>query len=490
MKRNPHAGQRGSGGFSLNVFTEDELREIHLATLEVLEKTGLRVEDEEALAIFDGAGAKIEKDRMLVHLPPHLVEEAIRSAPARIFLAGRDPKHDLILGGNRIGFTNFGEGVYVIDLKSGEHRSSTKQDLADAAKIIDYLDIIDVCQRAVGSRDQPEEVLTVHNAEAILTNTTKHCCLGPGDREHLKWIIEMAAAVAGGREKLKARPILTLNICPTSPLKLGKQFCHIVVDAVRQGLPINVVDMAMAGATAPISLAGAITVQNAEILGGVVLSQLVRRGAPVIYGSTTTIMDLKRGASPMGCPEIGLVSAAAAKLAQFYQIPSWVAGGWGDGKISDAQAGHEKTLNLLQAALAGANLIYGLGALETGLTLDFGQLVMDAEFAVMVKQVVKGIQVDDEMLAVDVIHEIGPFGDFISHEHTRRHMKALQSQPKLLDRRRRDFWRELGGADLARRAREEAGRILATHKPEPLPGVVAATLSDIVRAAQDELCRS
>jgi trimethylamine--corrinoid protein Co-methyltransferase len=477
-----------SGGFSVNLFTDDEIDEIHLGTLEVMEKTGLFVEDEEALEIFDGGGADVNRKSKIVKFPPYVVEDAIRSAPSKILLPGRNPRHDFIVEGNRVGFTNFGEGIFVNDLSTGEQRSSNKQDTADAALLVDYLENFDLCQRAVGARDKPPEARSVHNAEAVLTHTSKHCVIGPVDREPLKWVIEVAAAVAGGKDKLRERPLLSFNTCPTSPLRLLGPFCRIVIDAARFGITPNIISMAMAGASAPVSLAGALVIQNAEILGGIVLSQLVRKGASVLYGSTTTIMDLKITTSPMGCPEIGMVSAAAAKLAQYYGIPSWVAGGWGDSKLPDAQAGHEKTLTALLPALAGANIIYGSGSLEMGTVLDWAQLVMDNEFAGMIKHVVNGIPVNDETLAVDVIHEIGPFGDFISHEHTRKYMRTLQSQPKLIDRRRRDFWLQLGGKDLAERAREEAKYILKTHKPDPLPPEVLSTVRSIVEAAEAELC--
>jgi trimethylamine--corrinoid protein Co-methyltransferase len=488
LKRNLHAGKGMSGGFSINLFTDDELYEIHLATLEVMEKTGLFVEDEEALEIFDGGGARVHRESRIVKFPPYVVEDAIRSAPSKIVLAGRNPKHDFVMEGNRVGFTNFGEGILVNDLITGEQRPSTKQDTANAALLVDHLENFDVCQRAVGGRDKPPETLPVHNAEAALTHTSKHCFIGPGDRGPLKWVLELGAAVVGGKEKLRERPLLSFNTCPTSPLRLLKPFCHIVIDTARFGVTANIVSMAMAGASGPVSLAGALVIQNAEILGGIVLSQLTRKGAPVIYGSTTTIMDLKITTSPMGCPEIGMVSAAAAKLAQYYGIPSWVAGGWGDSKLPDAQAGHEKTLTALLPALAGANIIYGSGSLEMGTVLDWAQLVMDNEFAGMIKHVVKGIPVTDETLAADVIHEVGPFGDFISHDHTRKHMRTLQSQPKLIDRRRRDFWLQLGAKDLAEGAREEAKYILKTHKPDPLPPEVLSTLRSIVEAAEAELC--
>jgi trimethylamine--corrinoid protein Co-methyltransferase len=477
-----------SGGFSVNLFTDDEIDEIHLATLEVMEKTGLFVEDEEALQIFDGGGAGLDRESRIVKFPSHVVEDAIRSAPSIIILAGRNPKHDFVMESNRTGFTNFGEGILVNDLMTGEHRPSTKQDTANAALLVDHLENFDVCQRAVGAHDKPPEALAVHNTEAALINTSKHCFIGPVDRGPLKWVLEAAAAVAGGKEKLRERPLLTFNTCPTSPLRLLGPFCRIVIDAARFGITANIVSMAMSGASAPVSLAGALVIQNSEILGGIVLSQLTRKGSPVIYGSTTTVMDLKIGTSPVGCPEIGMVSAGAAKMAQYYQIPSWVAGGWGDSKLPDAQAGHEKTLTALLPALAGANIIYGSGSLEMGTTLDWAQLVMDNEFAGMIKHMVQGIPVNDAMLAVDVIGEVGPFGDFISHEHTRKYMKTLQSQPKLIDRRRRDFWQQLGGTDLAQRAREEAKYILKTHKPDPLPPGVISTLRSVVEAAEAELC--
>ena len=179
MKRNLHAGKRQSGGFSLNVFSDDELYEIHLATLEVLEKTGVFVEDPEALAVFDGGGAHIDPAKKVVKFPPYLVEDAIRSAPAKFVAAGRVPQNDVVLEANRISFTNFGEGIMIVDPYSGELRQTTKADVANAALIIDYLDNVDTYERAMLSHDVPHEVAALHNAEASLTNTTKHHWLGP-----------------------------------------------------------------------------------------------------------------------------------------------------------------------------------------------------------------------------------------------------------------------------------------------------------------------
>lgn len=316
-----------SGGFSINIFTDDELYEIHLATLEVLGKTGLFVEDEEALNIFGDHGAIIDRKRKIAKLPPYLVEDAVRSAPEKFTLYGRNSKNDVVLESNRVCFTNFGEGIYVDDLSTGEHRTTTKQDVADSALLADYLEHIDVYERAVGAVDKPPQTLNIHNADAAFANTSKHCFLGAGDRENLGKIVEIATVIAGGKEELKEHPIFSFNVCPTSPLRLTLEFCQIVIDSARLGIPLNIISMAMSGGSTPVTLAGTLVVHNAEVLGAITLSQLVRKGTPVIYASSTTSMDLRLGTASVGCPELGMLSAAVAKLAQYYQLPNWVAGG-------------------------------------------------------------------------------------------------------------------------------------------------------------------
>ncbi|MCP4693059.1 MAG: Trimethylamine methyltransferase MttB, partial [Desulfobacterales bacterium] len=208
MKRNLHAGKRLNGGLSLSILTEDELEEIHLGTLELLEHTGIFFEDDEALDRFEAGGARVDRDTKIVKIPPFLVEDAIRSAPRKVVLAGRDPKRDIVLESNRIHFTNFSEGVKVNDPYTGENRDPVKADLVNAARVIDYLDEVDFCEKALGAGDAPRETVPLHNAEAFLTNTTKHCAFGPGNGALLKKILEMAAAIAGGFKKLKERPLV------------------------------------------------------------------------------------------------------------------------------------------------------------------------------------------------------------------------------------------------------------------------------------------
>ena len=256
-----------------------------------------------------------------------MVEDAIQSAPSKILLAGRDPKHDKELGTGRVHFTNFSEGIEVVDPFNGERRAPLKADLANAAKLVDYLDEIDVCEKAVGSSDVPPEVLPLHNAEAMLTHTTKHCCVGPGSGYLLQKLVQMAGVISGGIKRFQKRPILSFTTCPVSPLKLINECCEIIIEAAKSRSIINILSMAMAGGTSPVTLAGTLVTHNAEVLGGITLNQLVNKGAPVIYGSSTTAMDLKIGAASVGTPECAIISGAVARLARYYALPSYVAGG-------------------------------------------------------------------------------------------------------------------------------------------------------------------
>jgi trimethylamine---corrinoid protein Co-methyltransferase len=327
MSRNSHSSFTRSGSFGVNVFSQDELYAIHCATLDVLQHTGVSVKSKEARELFAAGGAKVNPKDDIVKIPPYMVEDAVRTAPKTILLAARDPKKDYILESKRVGFVNFGEGTNVIDPVTRKYRPSKKQDVANAAKMSDYLSEMDISYRAVVAQDYPGPAQALHNAEAIFPNTSKHFFIGADGVKNARKLTEMAAVVVGGREKLKERPLISFNVCPTSLLKLIPECTDVVIEAARAGIPVNIISMAMAGATSPVTLAGTVITHNAEVLSTIVLSQLARKGAPCIYGSSTTIMDMRKTTAPVGSPELGMISAAVAKMAQYYNLPSFVAGG-------------------------------------------------------------------------------------------------------------------------------------------------------------------
>jgi trimethylamine--corrinoid protein Co-methyltransferase len=327
MKRRLKAGKRRNSGFSLNVLTDDECHEIHLATLEVLKDTGVFVESKEALDIFDGGGCRVDPKTKTVKFPAWVVEDAIRTTPAAFVACGRRPEDDVILDDNRVTFTNFGEGIMFVDPYTGEHRDTTKADIEKAARIIDYLENVETYERAMCSHDKPPQVQALHNAEASLLNTTKHHWLCPVDGFQARKIVEMCAAIAGSREKLRERPLLTFTTCPISPLKLPEHHCDIIMEGAKNGMGLNVVSMALAGGSAPVHLAGTLVVQNCEIISSLVLNQLTCKGSQFVYGCSTCPIDLRMATATVGSPETGMISAAVARLARYYSLPCFVAGG-------------------------------------------------------------------------------------------------------------------------------------------------------------------
>ncbi len=327
MKRNLHAGYLQSGGLSLNMFTQDELYELHLATLDVLQNTGVYFEDEEARQILADSGAAVDPVTHVVKFPPYMVEDAIRSAPGSVNLAGREEKHDYILGNNRVGFTNFGEGISIVDIYTGQLRETVKRDVEESAILVDYLDNIDVYERAVGAHDVNQDAQPLHNAEAFLANTTKHCFHGAGNGQLMRAAIKLATAIQGGPDKFRERPIISFNTCPISPLKLVRDCTEVIIEGARSGVLVNVLTQALSGGSAPVTPAGTLVIHNAEVLSGIVLGQSVKKGTPMMYGSSTCPLDLRMATASVGSPECAIINAGVAALSTYYLLPSWVAGG-------------------------------------------------------------------------------------------------------------------------------------------------------------------
>jgi trimethylamine--corrinoid protein Co-methyltransferase len=460
-----------------------EIERIHATALEVLETTGVFVESAEALELFAAGGCHVDRGAGLVRIPAAVVEEALRLAPSHVVAHGRTRSRDVAFEDFAVTFTNFGEGVFVVDPFTGLRRPSTKADAAAAALAVDGLDEAAVCERAVFPHDVRQAVAALHNADAILRNTTKHTYLGAQNGFVAERMVALQAAILGSPEAVRERPLLTFTACPVSPLKLVADFCDVVMVGARHGVGLNIVSMAMAGGSTPATLAGTLVVHDAEVLAGITLAQLTAPGTRVTYGSASTAIDLRFGAATGGSPELALIGAAVAQLARHHGLPSFVAGGLGDSKMSDAQAGHEKTLTALLPALSGANVVFGMGMLEAGLTFDFAQLMLDADFVRMTAHCLGGVRVDDEALAVAEIRAVGPFGDFLSSNGTLRHMRDM-SRPRLLDRRVREDWVEAGSMDAHTRAAADARRLLGEHRPEALPADVEAEMTRIVSDAE------
>ena len=491
MKRMSRSGIGTTAGFGLGAFSRDELDSIHYATLQILQDTGIKVMNKEALEIFQGGGCAIERfdGYGIVKIPSYIVEECAFWAPRTIVYHGRDSDDDYVTEPNRVGFTTFGGCINVIDLFTREVRRATKKDCGEITRVCDYLDEICVAERVVNSTDVPDGTISVHNLDAILKNTGKHVFLGADSPRALQVMIELAAISVGGKDEFHKRPLFTVNVCPISPLTFPNNTCEVIIEAAKSGVGVMVMPMALSGGTSSATLAGTLATHNAEVLSGIVLAQLTRKGLPCTYASTSTILDLRFGTSAIGSPEYGMINASIAKLSQYYRLPSFVGGGASDSKVPDIQSGYEFTLSATLSALAGANIVFGSGVLEQGLTIDYAKILMDAEMIRMIQIAIKGVEISDEKLAMDVIHEVGHRGAYITHEHSLRSMRS-QSQTKLFDRRSRNDWMEVTqGKSMPERAYETAIEILQNHQPSPLPPGASEAMNEIIKEFEKEIAK-
>jgi trimethylamine--corrinoid protein Co-methyltransferase len=293
--------------------------------MEVLARVGIKMESPRARKYFEDAGAKVEGE--VVKIPEYIVLDAIHSAPQVVFLAGREEKNDYSVRPGSVAFINFGEGIDVIDPYTKEHRRSTTKDLAMITKVTDAIGVLPVAMRAVAAADKPPHMQALYNAQVMFNNTSKHWFMGPDGGENANLIIDMAAKIVGSREKLRERPIMTFNVCPTSPLQLNPTTTDGIIEGALNGIPVNIISMALSGATAPVTLAGTLVTHNAEVLAALTLDQLACKGAPVIYGSSTSMMDMVHLTTPVGSPELAMINNAVAQLAHYYLLPCFVAGG-------------------------------------------------------------------------------------------------------------------------------------------------------------------
>lgn len=326
MRRAVQAGVNLQRGCGLTLLTDEEIRETHYAGLEILQKTGVFVESEEALEIFHSIGCVVDKATKRVRIPSHLAEAALQSAPPQFIVRGRDEAKSLLIGGKRVVYTTFGEGVRVNDPYTGEQRDSTKMDLAALTRLSDTIDEFGICHRAVASQNVHPETYPLHNFEAMVHNTTKPISLGGGNGPVLEKMFELAAMVRGDRESLAMEPFMVISTCPVSPLRLVRECCEIAIVGARHRLPVRFTTMAMAGSTSPITLVGTMAVQNAEFMACATLSQAVSKGAPIFRSGTSTQLDMRAGDASVGSPEMALMAAMNAQIARFHGVPSWSGG--------------------------------------------------------------------------------------------------------------------------------------------------------------------
>lgn len=465
-------------GIGMKVVSEDQVKKIHLATLEVLERTGVDVFAEEALALLGNAGAHINGNR--VKIPGWLVEESVRLAPSKVTLASRTGKRSLFLEGNNTYFGNGSDTPYMLDPFTGEHRLTKKKDVCDQALLNDYLENIDFVMSMGLVSDCPKKTSDLHQLEAQLLNTTKPVIFTIHSKENLEAAYRIATLIAGSEDKFDRAPFIALYTEPSSPLMHSKESLEKLMYCNEKGIPCVYTVGMMAGATAPITAAGVLVSANCELLSGLVISQLKKKGAPMVYGGMVTNMDMSTGEFLYGSPELYLRQAVLHEMAKYYQLPHFGVGGCSDSCIFDQQAGWDNAFTLLTAALSGVNLVHDVGYLGQGLISSLESCVMCDEGIGLIKRFMKGIDVNLDTLAIDVIDQVGPGGHYLDTEHTLKHFKEELWTPSLMNREKLDVWKMNGKKTYGDKAKAKVEYILNNHQPEALSSAIQDEVREII----------
>jgi trimethylamine--corrinoid protein Co-methyltransferase len=471
--------EKGLEGGQYKPLTEAQVEKIHEASLSILAKTGVDVESPEARARFRDAGAAVEGSR--VRFSTSLIERAVEFAPKQVLLAGRDASHDLSLEGRRVYVGTGGAALKVMDFDTGEIRSALMRDVAEAARLVDALEHIHFYLIPVYPTNVPNERVEIHKYYLSIANTTKHVQGGVYTIQGVRDVVSMCEQVVGGARRLRERPIVSfITSWMVSPLKFSHSVTELLMEICRLRIPVVLSSAPMAGATAPVTLAGLLAQLNAEQLAGLTLTQLTSEGCPVLIGPIPATADMRSGKYLAGAVELGMCNAAMAQIAQRYRLPIYNSAGMTEAKVADVQAGMEKAQSLIQVALSGANFIHhAAGMLEDMSTIAYEQFVLDNEMLGMGMRAVRGIEVSDETLAVDVIDRVGPGGHFLTDEHTLRHMRTELYYPSpVFNRQRREVWEQGGSTDAWTRAKEVVRRVFQEHQPEPLDPEVDAWIRE------------
>lgn len=471
----------------LEILTPEQVRSIHDTALRILEEVGLWLPNSEILQLYADAGAEVDFKAQKVKLPASLVEDCIEKFPSGFTWHARNPANSARFDGRETHFSFPDSTIRIVDL-DGIRRPGTAKDGEDIACLCDALPNMAVASAGVNPPEMPSGVLEAWLTRTMFTQTSKPvfgCCRSAAISQ---MILRMAEVVADSCPGLPEGQLpLAIITNPVSPLFNTPGQLEGMLVYLHRGLPISISPEVQAGATGPATLAGTLAQQTAEFLAHACIAQLIHPGTPVIYGTVSSIFDMKKMMLPYGAPEADLIAIATVQMARYYNIPARTTGGSGDSNSLDVQAGIESLMSTLVALQAGASFVlHGAGEFENTMTVSYEKILIDNEVIAMARILANGFEVTEETLGFDVIKEVGPQGHFLGTDHTMRHFRKAQFMPRLMVRDSYEVWQAAGAKGAVERAREQAREILAKHQPEPLPEAAARELDSIYAAVLKE----
>ena len=483
---------------AFRILARDDLDAIHWATLDILERTGVRIiKGEKVLKMLEEKGCTVDYKKETVFFSSSVVEECLKKTSKVVTIySPRNSKYDYKIDGRHIYFRTDGTCLYTADPETGEWKSSTSEDVARIVKVTDALNSYASAEGMTASFDKPAYIRGFHDVIARLNNTEKptDISVGGGDVESpelrqilLDYSLEVARVVAGGEEALRKRPILTPEIWAMSPLQFHGLYVERALKLAELGFPCFVGSMTQAGATSPVTSAGTLVVTNSEILGGISIIQLAYPGTKILVGYTPASFDMKYGYWAAGAPEEAVLNAASVEIAKYYGLPACVMGLVTSAKVPGPQACYEKVMSGILPILAGADVVWGAGGLGRSMTASLEQLVIDDELIKAMLTSLHGVEVSDDTLALDVIDKVGPGGHYLGQKHTLDHFLKERFIPELTDRSGYEKWKETGKKSLVERAKEKVKKILKEHSVPPLDNDIRKELDNIIKRAEKEL---
>jgi trimethylamine--corrinoid protein Co-methyltransferase len=494
MDINYHAHQTPQ----FRVLSDRQIEKVYQATLECLNRTGVNVLNAEARDLLVRAGARVDAragarvdaragarvEGVRVRIPPHIIQDAVAATPRSFTLWGRDGRHEMQVVPDRVYFGPGPTCTYFVDPETGERRKTRRGDPGLTARVCDALDNVDYVMGLGLIDDVQHRLAPVYEFAEMIANTGKPVLPWAYSLENISAIYQIALAVAGSEERLRERPFFALFSTFQAPLQHTDEELANVLWAVERGIPIIYLGGGSAGSTAPVTGAGSLVISLAGELSGLAIAQLKKRGAPICIGGVPQAMDLRTCRPAYGSPEMSLYSAALSDVSRYLKVPFMGTAGASEAKVLDLQAAIESTVQVVLSGLSGATLVHDVGFLDCADIGSLEMLVMNDEIIAMARRIMRGMEVSDDTLMLDLIDRVGPAGEFVSTDETAKRCRDEIWVPKLMDRDAWVNWKAGGAQTMHDRIRARLQEILATHQPPPLPMGAAERIEQILEAAE------
>ena len=447
---------------------------------------GVRVHNDEALALLNEAGAEVDLTSSIARIQESIVRDALKAAPSEFYLHNLDGEPVVHYGGDRVHFDPGSAAITILDRKTQEQRDPTTEDFVDFVKLVEMLPQLDAQSTAIICKDVPEEIGDLYRLYLALNFMRKPIVTGAFDKDTWWTMKELLVTMVGGETELALKPIAVFDVCPSPPLLWSDITCQNLIDCARSGIPAELVSMPLAGATAPVTLAGAVVQHAAECMSGVVIGQLSKKGAPIVWGGSPAAFDMREGTTPFGAVGTWMIDCAYAQVGKTLNLPTHAYMGMSDAKIVDAQSGLESAGGTILAALTGINMISGAGMMDLESCQSFEKHVIEAEFIGMAKHLVAGIEVRDEPIALTLMRSMGHEADYLVNPHT---LKWFQEEfyipSEVIDRSSHDTWKSRGGKSAFDRSSDRVDQLLSSYQALPLSDELREELRRITtKAAQ------